>query len=86
MLVRSLCGDSSITELVIPSFKDIQKGYRVGGYYYERKDSRKNSDVINHFYHFCFSDKNRFHRIPSSPENEALIKSIGEELKKKYIN
>lgn len=86
VMVRNLCRGCAIAEKVIANFKDIQKGYREGGYYYKRQDSRKNSDVIDHFCRFCFSDRNRFHRIAHNSENEALIKLIGDELRYYYVD
>ena len=85
-VVQDLCQGTAIAEKVIANFKDIQNGYREGGYYYKRQDSRKNSDVIDHFCRFCFSDRNRYHRITHSSENDALIKMIGEELRKYYVD
>lgn len=85
-LVQNLCQGAAIADKVIANFKDFQKGYREGGYYFKRKDSRKNSDVIDHFCRFCFSDLNRYHRIAHSPENDALIRMIGDELRKLYVD
>lgn len=85
-LVQNLCQGAAIADKVIANFKDFQKGYREGGYYFKRKDSRKNSDVIDHFCRFCFSDLNRYHRIAHGPENDALIRMIGDELRKQYVD
>ena len=85
-LVQKLCQGTAIAEKVVANFKDIQKGYREGGYYYERQDPRRNSDVIDHFRRFCFSDLNKYRRIAHSPENDDLIKRISEELRKFYVD
>lgn len=83
-IVKKLCGDTPIANLIISNFKDLQKGYRTGGFYYQRGDSRKNSDFIVHFKKFCFSDHNKYNRIPQTRENENTLNLLVEQLRKYY--
>ncbi len=77
---------SLIKAPVLANFKHIQKEYQPGGFYSKRNDSRENSNVIDHFEKWCFSDKNSFKRIPRTPENESMVRKVVDFLKKRYPN
>ena len=82
--VEHILDDSHIKSTVLANFKHIQKGYQPGGYYSNRKDSRENSNVIDHFEKWCFSEKNSYRRLPRTPENEAVVRNVVDFLKKRY--
>lgn len=84
--IKAICKDSNIADLVVANFKELQEGYRPNGFYYKRKDPRSNSDVIDHFSRYCFSERNKKNRIINNKENIALIEAIKMELKNIYID
>ena len=84
--VELILEGSPIKAHVLANFKHIQKEYQPGGFYSKRNDSRENSNVIDHFEKWCFSDKNSFKRIQRTPENESMVRKIIDFLKKRYPN
>ena len=76
--------DSPIRQLIVSNFKRFHKNYQPGGYYAKRNDSRRNSDVIDHFYRWCISDSNKFERIDPTPENKAELQKVVDFLKNRY--
>lgn len=77
---------SPIRNAVVDNFKHIQKEYQPGGFYFNRNDSRENSDIIDHFERWCFSDKNTFKRIQRTPGNVDDVKRVVNFLKQRYLN
>lgn len=84
--VELILDDSPIKTTVLANFKHIQKGYQPGGFYSNRNDSRENSNVIDHFEKWCFSEKNPYKRLPRTPENEAVVRKVVDFLKTRYPN
>lgn len=84
--VEILLEGSPIKAPVLDNFKHIQKEYQPGGFYFKRNDSRENSNVIDHFEKWCFSEKNLYKRLPRTPENEAVVRKVVDFLKNRYPN
>lgn len=70
------------------NLKYFQKEYR-DGYYAKHPDQykRNNSDVLDHFIRFCFSDKNKSgHKLTWTPENSKLMDTCKDTLNKIYYD
>ncbi len=84
--VEVILEKSPIRNAVVDNFKHMQKEYQPGGFYFNRNDSRENSDIIDHFERWCFSDKNTFKKIQRTPDNVDDVKRVVNFLKKRYLN
>lgn len=62
---------------VVTLFKEFQKKYQPGGYYFKdtQKYKRNNSDVIDHFVKWCLSSMNP-NAIQRSNDNSALMNKL----------
>ncbi len=76
---------SPIKNAVVDNFKHIQKGYQPGGFYYKRNDFRDNSNIIDHFERWCFSDKNTYKKIQHTTDAVDDVKKVVDFLKQKYL-
>jgi hypothetical protein len=85
-IVELILDDSPIKSAVLANFRHIQKEYQPGGFYSKRNDSRVNSNVIDHFEKWCFSEKNSYKKLPRTPENLEQVKKVVEFLKRRYPN
>ena len=85
-IVELILDDSPIKSAVLANFRHIQKEYQPGGFYSKRNDSRENSNVIDHFEKWCFSEKNSYKKLPRTPENLEQVKKVVEFLKRRYPN
>lgn len=76
--------NKDIKKNIITNLKHIQKEYLPGGYYDNRRNPRDNENVINHFVKWCFSDKNKYARIPKTTENQECLSRLQELLNSIY--
>ncbi len=85
-LVRQIQTNAKITNRLEAAFKDFLKGYAPNGFYYKHSDQykRNNSEVIDHFHKWCFSDRNHFYRFNRNSQEEVEAISQLIHLLKKY--
>lgn len=79
---------NEVRDVLAKKIKSFQDDYKLGGYYYGRKDSpRTNNNTIKHFINKCtFTKGNNPSWIPSTVENKELLEKLKKELFDRYAN
>ena len=76
--------NQKIKDIVKKNLKYIQKSYRAGGYYDERKDSKDNKNVIDHFLKWTISESNKFNKLQQSDFPNEIREEIRKILESEY--
>lgn len=84
LLVKEMKIDTDIEKKIVANLKNIQSGYRPGGFYEQRGDSKDLKNIIDHFVKYCFSEKNKYNRIDYSDKNRSVLDAIQLKLFSKY--
>lgn len=76
--------DSAKVDSIVKSFRRFHGSYQPNGFYYNSPEryQRDNKSVIEHWALWCFSDKNKFDRLPS--DMKLIVDNVAMKLKKYY--